>query len=429
MSTVVIVGTQWGDEGKGMVVDLFSEKADLLVRFQGGNNAGHTVVVGDDTTILHHIPSGILHDDVLCVIGNGVVIDPEVLIGEIGQVKSKGKFQSDRQLAISNRAHIIMPWHKAIDQAAENAKGEKKIGTTGRGIGPAYRSKMSRTGLRFGDFLDEKNFPDYVQDNIGEFNCLLKNFYDAPELEPDEIIETYRGYARKLKPYAADTFRLVNDAVRARKNVLFEGAQGTMLDIDHGTYPYVTSSNTVAGAVCTGAGVGPRSVDKVYGVLKAYTTRVGAGPFPTELHDEIGDRIGERGHEFGATTGRKRRCGWLDLAAVKYAARLNDLTHLIVTKVDVLDGLDKIKMAVAYEIDGRVTDIVPADIEEYARAKPIYETLAGWTESTSGMTSWDELPPELRAYLARIAEVLGLPVAVASVGPGRAQTIVLHPPF
>jgi adenylosuccinate synthase len=429
MPAVIVLGTQWGDEGKGMAVDLFAREADFLVRYQGGDNAGHTVVVDGEKTILHHLPSGILHDHCTCVIGNGVVVNPVVLISEIDRVKAKGKFRRDEALVISDRAHIIMPWHKAIDQASEVAKGAGKIGTTGRGIGPAYGGKIGREGLRFGQFVEQDLFVAHVRENLPMHNFLLTQYYKAEPLGEEEIVETYSAYAERLKRYVGNTSRLLHKAIRQKKKILFEGAQGTMLDIDHGTYPFVTSSNTVAGAACTGGGVGPTAIDKVLGVMKAYTTRVGAGPFPTELHDAVGDRLCDVGGEFGSTTGRRRRTGWLDLVVVKYAMELNGLTGLIVTKLDVLDGLPEIRIAVAYEIDGKRTDEIPADLAKLGRAVPIYETMPGWSEKTSEARSMDALPANARAYLERVCELLGVPACVVSVGPGRDQTIVIDDPF
>jgi adenylosuccinate synthase len=429
MPAVVILGTQWGDEGKGMAVDLFGAQADYLVRYQGGDNAGHTVVVDGRKTVLHHLPSGILHDRCMNIIGNGVVINPAVLIREIDTVKGQGKFARDEQLAISDRAHVIMPWHHALDAAAETAKGAAKIGTTGRGIGPAYRSKASRTGLRFGQFVDKDILAAHVRENLPEANFLLVEYYKTQPLDAEEIIARYSEYSDRLRKYAANTSRVVSRAIRAGRKVLFEGAQGTMLDIDHGTYPFVTSSNTVAGAACTGAGVGPGMIGKVLGVVKAYTTRVGAGPFPTELDDATGEHLCSVGHEFGTTTGRKRRCGWLDLVVVRYSSELNGLTGLIVTKLDVLDGLPEVRIATAYEIDGSVTDEIPANLDTLRRARPIYETFPGWTEKTTGVRKPADLPANARAFLARIEELLGVPVTVVSVGPARDQTIVIDNPF
>ncbi|HPQ67795.1 MAG TPA: adenylosuccinate synthase [bacterium] len=429
MPSVVIFGTQWGDEGKGMVIDLYAEKADMIVRYQGGNNAGHTVVVAGQKTILHHIPSGILHPGVRCLIGNGVVLDPAVLLDEIDRLKAKDLLADDAQLVISDRAHVTCPQHIALDKAAEAQKGEGKIGTTGRGIGPVYRDKIGRGGLRVGDFTGGRDLREYFAEQLPLANFLLTQYYGAPALDLNEVVDTYQAYADRIKKYVGCTYRLVNDALRGGKKVLFEGAQGIMLDIDHGTYPFVTSSNTVPGAVCTGAGVGPRYVDRLMGVVKAYTTRVGAGPFPTELFDEIGQALRDRGGEYGSTTGRPRRCGWLDLMVIKYAAEIAGMTDLLLTKLDVLDGQKTIRVGVGYELDGQAIDCFPAGIGEYDRCKPIYKELPGWSGSVCDCRTREELPPEARDYLQFIEEFVGLPIKLISVGPGREETIVLEKPF
>ncbi|MDP8222456.1 MAG: adenylosuccinate synthase [Candidatus Lernaella stagnicola] len=429
MPSTVILGAQWGDEGKGMVIDIYAQRADMIVRYQGGNNAGHTVVVDGEKTILHHIPSGVLHPGVKCVIGNGVVLDPAVLIDEITRLKTKGVFQDDSQLVISDRAHVTCPHHIALDKAAEAKKGEGKIGTTGRGIGPVYRAKAARTGLRFGDFVQPGFLRAYFEKVLPEANFMLEKFYDAPTLDLDEVLSAYEALAETLRPYVGCTYRLVNQAIAADKKVLFEGAQGTMLDIDHGTYPYVTSSNTISGAVCTGAGVGPRKIDRIMAVIKAYCTRVGAGPFPTQLDDDIGQALRDHGNEYGSTTGRPRRCGWLDLMAVQYASEINGITDLILTKLDVLDGLQNIKVAVGYELDGKPIDHIPASTWAYERIEPVYEELPGWQGSVCGARTWDELPPEARALLKFVERYLKLPIRLISVGPGRDETIVLDQPF
>ena len=429
MPSVVILGTQWGDEGKGMVIDIYAEQADMIVRYQGGNNAGHTVVVNGEKTILHHIPSGILHPGARCLIGNGVVLDPAVLIKEIDQLKSKGLLADDRQLVISDRAHVIGPHHIALDLAAEAAKGAGKIGTTGRGIGPVYRDKVGRTGLRFGEFVLEKNLREYFEQNLPFANFLLTRYYHQEPLDLEEVFTRYLNYARRLRPYLGCTYRLVNDAIAQNKKVLFEGAQGVMLDIDHGTYPYVTSSNTVAGSVCSGAGVGPGRIGSIMGVVKAYATRVGAGPFPTELDDEVGQRLRDKGHEFGSTTGRPRRCGWLDLMAVKYAAEINGLTDLLITKLDVLDGIQRLQVGTDYLLNDEPINYLPSAAEQYGMCKPVYREFPGWPGSVSQCRSWDELPTEAKNYLRFIEEYLGLPIKMVSVGPGRDETIVLDRPF
>lgn len=429
MPSVVILGAQWGDEGKGMVIDIYSQRADLIVRYQGGNNAGHTVVVNGEKTILHHIPSGILHPDVTCVIGNGVVLDPAVLLDEIDRVKAKGLLENDAQLVISDRAHVTCPHHIALDKAAEAKKGAAKIGTTGRGIGPVYRAKIDRTGLRFGDFVQPGFMRRYFESVLPEANFLLTELYGADPLDLDTMVQEYNAYADRLRRYVGCTYRLVNDALATGRKVLFEGAQGTMLDIDHGTYPFVTSSNTVSGAVCTGAGVGPQKITKVMGVIKAYCTRVGAGPFPTELHDDIGQQLRDRGKEYGSTTGRPRRCGWLDLAAVKYAAEINGITDLVLTKLDVLDGHSTIKVATGYRLGKNTLDYLPAAADVYEQVEPIYEELPGWQGSVCGARQYEDLPEEARRFLRFVEKFLKLPVRLISVGPGRSETIVLDHPF
>jgi adenylosuccinate synthase len=429
MPSAVIIGAQWGDEGKGMVIDLFAQHADMIVRYQGGNNAGHTVVVAGEKTILHHVPSGVLHPRVRCVIGNGVVVDPAVLIGEIDRLKAKGLLADDRQLVVSDRAHVTCPHHIALDKAAEARKGGGKIGTTGRGIGPVYRDKVGRTGLRFGDFVRPGALRPFFEQALPEANFLLKEFYGAETLDLDAVVAEYEAFAVRLRPYVGCTYRLVNDALAAGQKVLFEGAQGVMLDIDHGTYPYVTSSNTVTGAACAGAGVGPNKIGGVTAVIKAYCTRVGAGPFPTELDDAIGQRLRDRGCEYGSTTGRPRRCGWLDLAAVKYAAEVGGLTDLAITKLDVLDGLETIRVGVGYRIANDTIDCMPASAAEYEKCRPIYRDLPGWSGSVAAARRLEDLPREARDYLRFVETFLGLPVRLISVGPGREETIVLAPPF
>jgi len=429
MPSVVILGTQWGDEGKGMVIDIYAQKADFIVRYQGGNNAGHTVVIGEDKTILHHIPSGIYNPQTTCVIGNGVVIDPAVLLDELERVKTKGYLEDDCRLVISDRAHVTGPHHVALDKAAEAKKGKGKIGTTGRGIGPVYRDKISRAGLRFGDFVNSDQLEEYFTQHLPEANFLLEKYYGVEPLDLQEVIAQYCEYAEKLRPYVGCTYRLVNDALKANKKVLFEGAQGTMLDIDHGTYPFCTSSNTISGAVCTGAGVGPKRIDRIMGVMKAYTTRVGTGPFPSELNDEVGQGLRDRGHEYGSTTGRPRRCGWLDLMVVKYAAEINGLTDLVLTKLDVLDGVETIKVGVGYRLDGKEIDYIPAAQAEYERCEPIYKEMPGWPGTVNDCRTMDDLPQQATDYIRFIEEYLGLPIRLISVGPARRETIVLEDSF
>jgi len=428
VANIVIVGTQWGDEGKGKIVDLLAEHADFVVRFQGGNNAGHTMVVNGEQFISHLVPSGILQGKT-CFIGNGVVVDPEVLLHEIETLKNKGISISPENLMISERAHVIMPYHKQVDNAREKMKGDQKIGTTGRGIGPAYEDKATRRGIRFVDLLDWSFFEEKVRSILDEKNFYLKHYMNSDMVEPEAVVEAYKDYAEKLVPYVTNISIVIDEAIKQGKQVLFEGAQGTHLDIDHGTYPYVTSSNTVSGNACCGSGVGPRAISGVVGIVKAYTTRVGAGPFPTELFDYVGDQIQKKGVEFGATTGRKRRCGWLDTVIVGNAVRLNSLTGLVITKLDVLGGLSPLKICTAYEYMGKTMNHFPADLKILGKCKPIYEEHPGWSEDISEMKTFDELPENARKYLKRIEELTQTPVEIVSVGPGRDETIVLNNPF
>ncbi|MBW2303811.1 MAG: adenylosuccinate synthase [Deltaproteobacteria bacterium] len=429
MSNVVVVGTQWGDEGKGKVVDMLASRADVVVRFQGGNNAGHTLVVNGEQTICHLVPSGILHDGKRCLIGNGVVVDPEVLIHEIETLKGKGVRVGPENLALSEKAHLIMPYHKALDLAREAAKGKKKIGTTGRGIGPCYEDKAARTGIRAVDLLETDTLEEKIRSNLVEKNFILKEHLGAETLDFQSIFERYTAMAEILGPYLTDVSVEIDRETKAGKRILFEGAQGTHLDIDHGTYPFVTSSNPVSGAACVGAGVGPDKLHHVLGILKAYTTRVGSGPFPTELTDEIGDYIQEKGAEFGATTGRRRRCGWLDLVMARDSARLNGLTSLGITKLDVLTGLEKLRICVAYDCRGERLDSRPASLRKLAQCVPVYEELPGWQEDISSARTFDRLPEPTRNCLKRIEEITGVPLSIVSVGPGRDQTILLRDPF
>jgi len=429
MPLVVLVGAQWGDEGKGKLVDHFAGEADVVVRFQGGNNAGHTLVVDDDQVIVHLIPSGILHPKKLCLIGNGVVIDPAVLCGEIEELRAKGYFGDEKRLVISFRAHLIMPYHRRLDLASESRKGENKIGTTGRGIGPAYADKMARTGLRFHHLLDPERLPERIRAVVAEKNAFLEQVLEEPPLDAEEVAAEFLGYAQRLGGYAGDVSRILEEELGQGRKVLFEGAQGTMLDIDHGTYPFVTSSNTVAGAACTGAGIGPRQIDQVVGISKAYTTRVGGGPFPTELKDETGERLRERGGEYGATTGRPRRCGWLDAFGLRYARRVNGLTDLMITKLDVLTGLNPIRVGVGYRHRGRMLEDYPPDLETLSECEPVWEELPGWDESLRACRSFASLPPPAQAYVKWIEQKVGVPVAAISVGPEREETIVLRHPF
>ena len=428
MANVVIVGTQWGDEGKGKIVDLLAERADVVVRFQGGNNAGHTMVVGGKQLITHLIPSGILQQK-LCIIGNGVVVDPEVLIKEMDNLSSRGVDIGSDSLKISERAHLIMPYHQAVDHAREKFKGDKKIGTTGRGIGPAYEDKSTRRGIRFVDLLDPEEFREKVNTIVDEKNFYLKNYLSADILDGSNIIKQYETYAERLAPHVANISIIIDKAIKNGQQILFEGAQGTHLDIDHGTYPFVTSSNTLAGNACCGAGIGPGAITDVIGIVKAYTTRVGAGPFPSELFDEIGDLIQEKGAEFGATTGRRRRCGWLDTVILRNSVRLNGLTGLTITKLDVLGGLDSLNICTGYEYRGKILNDFPASLKVLGECKPVYETLPGWTEDISASKKMDDLPPDVKNYLKRIEELTESPIHIISVGAERTQTIVKKNPF
>ena len=428
MANVVIVGTQWGDEGKGKIVDLLAEHAHVVVRFQGGNNAGHTMVVGNEQLITHLIPSGILQQK-LCMIGNGVVVDPEVLIQEMENLSARGVDIGSDRLKISERAHLIMPYHRAVDHAREKFKGDKKIGTTGRGIGPAYEDKATRRGIRFVDLLDPEEFREKVSTILDEKNFYLKNYLSADPLDGSDIIGQYETYADRLAPHVANISIIIDNAIKKEQPILFEGAQGTHLDIDHGTYPFVTSSNTLAGNACCGAGIGPGAITDVIGIVKAYTTRVGAGPFPAELFDEIGDRIQEKGAEFGATTGRRRRCGWLDTVIIKNSVRLNGLTSLAITKLDVLGGLETLKICTGYRYKNETIDNFPASLKLLSNCEPIYETLPGWSEDIGGIKTMEDLPLNVKNYLNRIEELTQTPIDLVSVGAERTQTIVKKNPF
>ena len=429
MSNLVVVGTQWGDEGKGKVVDLMTAEADCVVRFQGGNNAGHTLVVEGRQYIFHIIPSGILYEGKKCLIGNGLVVDPEVLLEEINNLAAAGIHVGPDRLSLSSKAHIIMPYHKAIDMAREAAKGKNRIGTTGRGIGPCYEDKVARTGIRAVDFTDPENLISKIRRNTEEKNFFLTKYLNARPLEVSAVLEKYRDMAERLRPYVTDVSVELTRIMAAGGRVLFEGAQGTHLDVDHGTYPFVTSSNPVAGSASTGTGIGPNLLHHILGIVKAYTTRVGAGPFVTELEDETGAYIQEHGREFGATTGRKRRCGWLDLVVVNDSVRLNGLTSLALTKLDVLTGLERLKICVGYELDGKRVDCRPASIKDLARCMPVYTDMPGWGEDISGARRMDRLPGEAQAYIRMIEEVTGVPVSIVSVGPAREDTIIVKDPF
>ena len=428
MANTVIIGTQWGDEGKGKIVDLLAARADVVVRFQGGNNAGHTMVVDGEQFISHLVPSGILQGKT-CLIGNGVVVDPAVLIEEMDYLDGKGIDVGADRIKVSERAHLIMPYHQAVDLARENQKGSKKIGTTGRGIGPAYEDKATRRGVRFIDLLEPETFAEKVRTLLDEKNFYLKNYLSATTLDAEEIIDTYRRYAGRLAPHVTNVSITLDEAIKKGRQVLFEGAQGTHLDIDHGTYPFVTSSNTVSGNACCGSGVGPGAVTDVIGIVKAYTTRVGAGPFPCELFDATGACIQEKGVEFGATTGRKRRCGWLDTVIVRNAVRLNGLTGLAITKLDVLGGLEQLKICTGYEYKGNRLNEFPASLKVLAECTPLYETLPGWSEDISTIRQFGDLPQTTKTYLKRVEELTETPIQIVSVGPGRDETIVLKNPF
>lgn len=422
MSNTVVVGTQWGDEGKGKIVDIISGYSDYVVRFQGGNNAGHTMVVDGKEIISHLVPSGILQKK-KCFIGNGVVVDPFVLLEEIDYLVENNVNVSPDMLKISDRAHMIMPYHRHIDNAREVKKGAGKIGTTGRGIGPCYEDRATRRGIRFSDLLDFDFFVDKVKTIMEEKNFYLEHYFHAETLDPDGIINEFKTIKERLIPYIADVSVLLNEGMDDGKKVLFEGAQGTHLDIEHGTYPFVTSSNTVSGNAACGSGVGPCRLDEIIGIVKAYTTRVGSGPFPTELFDATGDAIQKKGAEFGATTGRKRRCGWLDMVLLRNAVRLNSLTGLVITKLDVLDDLDELKICTGYEYNGDVIKDFPANIKILENCTPVYESHPGWLENTSKLSDYDQLPENAKKYLDRIEELSGVGIFIVSIGPGREATI------
>ena len=427
MANVIVIGAQWGDEGKGKITDLLSRSADVVVRYQGGVNAGHTIVVKGQTFKLHLIPSGILYPDTECIIGCGTVIDPQVLIAELDQLAKLNI--STGKLLISETAHVTMPYHRLIDKASEEQRGSHKIGTTGRGIGPTYADKSERTGIRVLDLMDPEGLREQLTWTINYKNAILEKLYNLPPLNPQEVIEEYLGYAKRLKPYVVDTSLKIYDAIQRRRNILFEGAQGTLLDLDHGTYPYVTSSNPVAGGACVGTGLGPTMIDRVIGVSKAYTTRVGEGPFPTELQGEVGELLCDRGAEFGTTTGRKRRCGWFDAVIGRYAVRINGMDCIAITKLDVLDELEEIKVCVAYEIDGEHCEHFPTSARQFARCRPIYKTLPGWQVSTSHCRTLEELPPQALDYLKFLAELMAVPIAIVSLGASRDQTIIVEDPI
>jgi len=429
MANVVVVGAQWGDEGKGKVVDIYTEHADDIVRYQGGNNAGHTLVVGNEKVVLHLIPSGILHEGKRCIIGNGVVLDPEVFIREITKLKESGRIKDDACLLLSESLHVIMPYHKLIDIAREAKSGDKKIGTTGRGIGPCYEDKIGRRGIRLMDLLNPEIFAGKLKEFLKEKNFILEKLLGEPPCVFDEIYEEYQKYAAILATYVADTSLVLSRDLKAGKKALFEGAQGTLLDVDHGTYPYVTSSSTCAGGACTGSGASPRDINEIIGISKAYVTRVGSGPFPTELLDATGEQLRQTGGEFGATTGRPRRCGWFDAMVIRYAVRVNGLTGIALTKLDVLSEFDTIKVCTGYTHNGAIVEDLPAALETFEKCQPIYEELPGWKTDITAARSFDELPVNARAYVRRLEELAGCQIVLVSVGPRRDQTITLRNPF
>ena len=423
MPAIVLLGAQWGDEGKGKATDILGDRVDYVVRYQGGNNAGHTVVIGDQKYALHLLPSGILSPNVVPVIGNGVVIDPAVLLEEIKGLNERGIDTS--KLLISSNAHLITPYHRTIDKVSERFLGKAKIGTTGRGIGPAYADKISRIGIRVQDLFDESILEKKIEGALRDKNQVLTKVFNRKEMQAQEILEEYRTYADILRPYIADTALLLNKALEQGKTVLLEGSQGTLLDVDHGTYPFVTSSNPTAGGACTGSGIGPTKIERVIGIVKAYTTRVGSGPFPTELENEDGEKLRTIGHEYGTTTGRNRRCGWYDAPIARFAVRINGLTDFFLTKLDVLTGWEKIPVCVAYEIDGKRVEEVPSSQTDFHHAVPIYEYLPGWSEDISTARDISDLPKNARDYISFLEEISGAPMSAIGVGPGRDQTIVV----
>ena len=429
MKNIIVLGAQWGDEGKGKVVDIYSDFADTVVRATGGNNAGHTLVVRGEKFVFHLIPSGILHPGKKCVITNGVVVDPKVLLTEIDRLKSRDYLKDDSQLRISYLAHIILPYHIALDQVREERLGSRKIGTTARGIGPCYEDKIARTGIRACDLVHADVFSELLRANLELKNFLLKHYYNAGEIDFSSTLDEYLSYGERIRPYLIDTSLFLNEEIQRGAKVLFEGAQGALLDIDHGTYPFVTSSNTTAGGLCTGSGVSPTRISGVIGVAKAYITRVGGGPFPTELFDDMGQKIRDRGWEYGSTTGRPRRCGWFDAPVLRYAHRLNALSGIALTKLDVLSGLPHVRICTAYEIDGARREEIPLTLSELERAVPVYEQMEGWKEDLSDAREFGDLPKAAQKYVRRLEEVSGVEITLVSVGADRNQTIVRKNPF
>ncbi len=425
---VIVIGTQWGDEGKGKIVDLLTETAKVVVRFQGGHNAGHTLVINGKKTVLHLIPSGILREGAHCLIGNGVVLAPDALFIEMDELEAKGVPVSTR-LGISEACPLIMPHHIALDNARELKRGKNAIGTTGRGIGPAYEDKVARRGLRLGDLVYDNQFAEKLESVLEYHNFSLKNYYQVDEIDYQQALDQALSYKDRLKPLTVDVTQLLDDYSKQGLPMMFEGAQGMMLDIDHGTYPYVTSSNTTSGSAASGSGVGPNSFDTILGIVKAYTTRVGAGPFPTELDCEVGEHLGVKGHEFGATTGRSRRCGWFDAVLMRRSRQVNGLTSLCLTKLDVLDGLESLNICNGYRYKGKELTVAPAGADALAESEPVYETLPGWTESTVGVTDYNKLPTAAKNYITRLQELVGVPIDIISTGPDRDETIVLRDPY
>jgi len=425
---VIVVGTQWGDEGKGKIVDLLTETADVVVRFQGGHNAGHTLVIEGKKTVLHLIPSGILREGVRCLIGNGVVLAPDALFEEVDELEASGVPVSER-LGISEACPLILPHHIALDQAREIKRGKDAIGTTGRGIGPAYEDKVARRGLRVGDLVYDYQFADKLESVMEYHNFSLRNYYQAEPLDYSQVLDQALAYKERLAPLTVDVTQLLDNYTNEGRPMMFEGAQGMMLDVDHGTYPFVTSSTTSSGSAASGSGIGPKAFDEVLGIVKAYTTRVGAGPFPTELSCDVGEHLGTKGHEFGATTGRSRRCGWFDAVLMRRSRQVNGLTTLCLTKLDVLDGLDELKICNSYRYKGKELSVAPVGADPLTECEPIYETMPGWSETTRGITDMQQLPQAAKNYIVRLTELVGVPIDIVSTGPDRAETIVINDPY